>query len=119
MFHLGRNLDPEGKTAQIVIHPKNDEEGELFRKFKGVLLKDNQSIREFFLPSIQSKVVADNPQLHFEPVQGGLVLNKKVETKEKPPTLCPDCNGDGQNTFGDSCRNCGGYGKFWEDKARV
>lgn len=108
---MGRKLEPHGKTAQIVIHPKNEEEGELFRKFKGVLLKDNQTIREFFLSSIQSKVVKDNPQLHFVKTSDTLVLSKnlpEVEPAEK--ITCTRCGGEG-------CQHCAQFGYYYEESA--
>jgi hypothetical protein len=113
---MTRPLDPKGKTAQIVILPTNDEEEKLFRDFKRILAKDSITVREFFLEQIQHKVSLDNPQLHFEPVEGGLILNKIVEAKESPWVICDKCEGTGQNEVGRACEACGGFGKYTEDK---
>ena len=116
---MARPLDPNAKTAQIVIKPNNGEKEAKFRKFKKILEKDNLTILEYFEPFIDQKVQADNPQLHFEHVQGGLILNKTVKPKKQDWVLCEECNGNGHGSFGQSCRACGGLGKYLEDKIHV
>jgi hypothetical protein len=113
---MGRPLDPKSKTAQIVILPVNEEEENLFREFKRVLAKDNQTVREFFLPSIQAKAALDNPQLHFQTDSEELVLNKIVPEENWPedkPTKCYVCNGTGKLSRGQECQECLGKGEFY------
>ena len=103
---MTRPPDPKSKTTGIFISARNDEEKELVRKFKGVCRKDNYEYMDVFLPIIQAKVRADNPQLHFRPIGNQLVLSKKIPDASRgdlnprvTKVTCLKCGGEG-------CQHC-------------
>ena len=75
----------EGSGA-IHFRPRNLEEIEKFLKFKALLARDNESYLDVFLPIIDARVRADNPQLRFVQNGNNLRLNKTIP---KPGTDIP------------------------------
>lgn len=101
-----RPIEPQSKRMWILFGPSNDDEHELFRKFKEIMRRDGLTYRDKFLPTIQATVAADNPQLKFVQAGDNLVLNKTVAKPETfPPrkVVCEHCKGAG-------CPDCSGYG---------
>jgi len=104
---LTRPPDPKAKTPHIFMRARNDEEKLLFQKFKELIRRDNESYADVFVPIIQSRVQADNPQLKFVQRGEALVLNKTLSSERKVTTPktepCQKCKGAG-------CEWCGGHG---------
>jgi hypothetical protein len=104
---MPRPPDPKSKSLRISFDPRNDEERELFRRFKALVGRDEETYLAVFLPIMQARVNGDNPQLKFVQRGDNLVLNKSVPARREifgPRKItCENCHGAG-------CEHCGGHG---------
>jgi hypothetical protein len=112
--------NPQAKTAQVVLHPRNDYEVDLLKKLKRIISGDGETTIQFFLPFIE-KIVKErapsNPQTLMDPSSPRgrtLSRNQRSFLKEKQHYIeepCPECSGVGVNAWGGHCRYCNGVGK--------
>jgi len=120
---------PNPKSGdRLTLQARNEAEKQLIKKFKEILREKGTYGLEILKPTVEEYVKKHwppNPQtqvLQYIPGQQRLPLSletqatlRRIGERNREET-CPECNGQGRNSWGAECRGCNGIGKIGVEK---